>query len=397
MAPSEIRVAVIGAGMAGLGHAYGYRMASAIHHGDLPTIRLAAIADANVTLAETAAARYGFEKVYSDWTQVAQDPNIDAVSIVVGNALHLPIARGILESGKHVLCEKPLAGTVEDALAMVELEKQYGGQLVTATGYTVRRTPALAAIKDKIDSGTFGPVSNFISTYLCDYSADPAAPMSWRYKGPLGSGAIGDLGSHTIDTGEYLNGAIVAVRGATLSTFIKERPLPLGTVVGHDHTEVSDRFEPVENEDSATFTCVFANGAQGTYTISRIAFGNPNGQTYAVYGPHASANWDILRPAEFAYNDASAPVDTAGPRTVVLNSHTPTYPGSLAMDAPGVGYNYNQNFAFQARAFLEQVAGITGHLTPCASFADGLHTLRVIEAIVESHLNHGAEVKVRQN
>lgn len=394
MSVQEISVAVIGAGMAGQGHAFGYRMAPAIHNSSLPKVRLAAIADPNLPLAEEVAKRYGYERVYADWTEVANDPNIDAVSIVVGNALHLPIAKGLLEAGKHVLCEKPLAGTLEDAEAMVELEKQYGDKLITAVGYTVRRTPALKALKKKITSGDFGPVAGFISNYLCDYGTDTDAPMTWRYRGGPGSGALGDLGSHTIDTGEQLNGRVVSVRGAYLSTTITKRHLPAGAVVGHGKAELSEEVENVGNEDTATFTCVFENGAVGTYTISRVAFGNPNGQTYHIYGPRAQASWDILRPAEYSYNDSAAPADTAGPRTVVINAHTPNYSGSLAMDAPGVGYNYNQNFSFQARAFLEQVAGIEGHLEPCATFADGLHTLKVIAAVAESADSNGAEVKI---
>ena len=395
MSAQEISVAVIGAGMAGQGHAFGYRMARAIHNPSLPKVRLAAIADPNVSLAEEVANRYGYERVYADWTEVANDSSIDAVSIVVGNALHLPIAKGLLEAGKHVLCEKPLAGTLEDAEAMVELEKQYGNKLITAVGYTVRRTPALNALKKKITNGDFGPVAGFVSNYLCDYGTDTDAPMTWRYRGGPGSGALGDLGSHTIDTGEQLNGRIISVRGAYLSTTITERHLPAGAVVGHSKVELSEEVEKVGNEDTATFTCVFENGAVGTYTISRVAFGNPNGQTYHIYGPKAQASWDILRPAEYSYNDSTAPADTSGPRTVVINAHTPNYPGSLAMDAPGVGYNYNQNFAFQARAFLEQVTGIEGHLEPCATFADGLHTLKVIAAIAESADSNGAEVKIR--
>lgn len=392
MSSKEISVAVIGAGMAGQGHAFGYRMASAIHNSNLPQVRLAAIADPNLPLAQEVAARYGYEKVYADWTEVANDPDIDAVSIVVGNALHLPIAKGLLEAGKHVLCEKPLAGTIEDAEAMVELENQYGEQLITAVGYTVRRTPALNAIKTKIDNGDFGPVAGFISNYLCDYGSDAEAPMTWRYRGDPGSGALGDLGSHTIDTGEQLNGKVVSVRGAYLSNTITTRHLPAGAVVGHGRVKLSEETEEVGNEDTATFTCMFENGAVGTYTISRVAYGNPNGQTYHVYGPQAQAAWDVLRPAEYMYNDAAAPADTAGPRTVVINNHTPNYASSLAMDAPGVGYNYSQNFAFQARAFLEQVAGINGHLEPCATFADGFHTLQVIAAIAESADKNGAEI-----
>ena len=126
MGDQRLSVAVIGAGMAGRAHAYGYRQAGSVFDSSFPDVRLAAIADMNVELGQDTARRYGFEKTYSDWTEVAQDPEIDAVSVVVGNALHLPIAKGLLEAGKHVLCEKPLAGTLEDAEAMVELEKEYG-------------------------------------------------------------------------------------------------------------------------------------------------------------------------------------------------------------------------------------------------------------------------------
>lgn len=220
-------------------------------------------------------------------------------------------------------------------------------------------------------------------------------PTSAKKGGP-GSGALSDLGSHTIDTGEFLNGKIKTIRGAYFSTIIKDRFLPLSAVVGHGHVEISDASEPVENEDSATFTCEFENGAIGTYTISRVAFGNPNGQTYAIHGPGGSAEFDMmLRTAEFIFSDASAPAGYTGPRTVIINDHTPFYAGSMAMDAPGgVGYTYNQNFAFQARAFLEEIAGVSDHLQPCATFADGLHTLKVIEAIVKSAARNGAEVVV---
>lgn len=100
MSTEELSVAVIGAGMAGRAHAYGYRQAGSIYSSDFPKIRLAAVADANVPLGKDATRRYGFEKTYSDWRQVAEDPSIDAVSIVVGNALHREIAQGLLESGK---------------------------------------------------------------------------------------------------------------------------------------------------------------------------------------------------------------------------------------------------------------------------------------------------------
>ena len=184
--PEQISVAVIGAGMAGRSHAAAYRMAGSVSGPGLPSIRLAAIADANVALAEDGARRYGYEKALPSWEAVAEDPSIDAVSIVVGNALHRPIAEALVNAGKHVLCEKPLAGSMEDARAMVELEKP--GKAVTAVGYCYRRSPAIAAIRDHIRNNELGELTTLHARYWCDYACDPRGPLSWRFKGGMGSG-----------------------------------------------------------------------------------------------------------------------------------------------------------------------------------------------------------------
>ena len=224
--PEQISVAVIGAGMAGRSHAAAYRMASSVSGPGLPPIRLAAIADANVALAEDGARRYGYEKALPSWEAVAEDPSIDAVSIVVGNALHRPIAEALVAAGKHVLCEKPLAGSMEDARAMVELEKP--GKVVTAVGYTYRRSPAIAAIRDHIRSGELGELTTLHARYWCDYACDPRGPLSWRFKGGMGSGALGDIGAHIIDQGEYLCGPIASVSGGNVSIQIAEAAAAAG-------------------------------------------------------------------------------------------------------------------------------------------------------------------------
>src|SRR3954462_10263826 len=118
-----LSVAVIGAGMAGRSHAAAYRMVNTWVGGGVPPVRLAAIADANVALAEDGARRYGYEKALPSWEAVAEDSSIDAGSVVVANPLPRPSAEALVAAGKHVLCEKPLAGSIEDARAMVELEK----------------------------------------------------------------------------------------------------------------------------------------------------------------------------------------------------------------------------------------------------------------------------------
>ncbi|WP_413098554.1 Gfo/Idh/MocA family protein [Streptomyces sp. Inha503] len=387
-----LSVAVIGAGMAGRAHAAGYRNVNTVFDAGLPPVRLAAIADANVALGEDAARRYGYEKALPSWEAVAEDPTIDAVSIVVGNDLHRPIAEALVAASKHVLCEKPLAGTLEDARAMAELER--GADVVTAVGYTFRRSPAIAAIRDHVLRDELGEPTLFSGRYWCDYATDPKGPLSWRFKGGPGSGALGDVGAHVIDTAEYIAGPITAVSGASLSTQIPKRPLPLGAVVGHNAAPVSDELGAVENEDTASFTVRFESGLVGTFSVSRTAFGLPNGLSFDVLGVGGRAAFDQHRPAEYLFDDARPDTRPSGARQIIAGPNLPYFKGGYPMEAPGVGGGNAEMFTYQARAFLDQVAGVAEPLPPCATFADALRTMEIIQAVVESSRQGGTAVDV---
>jgi predicted dehydrogenase len=392
MSDQQLSVAVIGAGMAGRSHAAGYRQANTVFGRGLPPLRLAAIADANLALAEDAADRYGFEKAVSSWEAVAEDPSIDAVSIVVGNALHRPIAEALVAAGKHVLCEKPLAGSMEDARAMAELEQQ--ASVVTAVGYTYRRNPAITAIRDHLLSGEFGDLSLFNGRYWCDYACDPRGPFSWRFKGGMGTGALGDIGAHVIDIGEYLCGPIESVSGGALSIQVKQRPLPLGAVVGHNAAPVGDELSEVENEDTALFSAHFGSGLTGSFSVSRTAFGMPNGLGFDVYGLSGRASFDFHRPAEFLFDDARPQPGTRGVRQVIVGPEMPYFRDGYPMQAPGVGGGNAEMFSYQARAFLDQITGAADPVPPNASFADALRTMEIIQAVVQSSETGGASVAV---
>src|SRR5438445_7628642 len=193
MRTPPIGVAVIGAGMAGRSHAYAYRAATTVFDDRLPAVRLVAIADTNQQFAADAAHRYGFARAETSWQALAAADDIDAVSVVVANPLHREIVEGLLAAGKHVLCEKPLAPSVGDAEAMVAAAKVSGRQ--TATGFTFRRSPAINAVRVQLASGSIGRPLHLDGHYWCDYGCDPLGPMSWRYKGGPGSGALADIGA----------------------------------------------------------------------------------------------------------------------------------------------------------------------------------------------------------
>lgn len=389
MSRDSLGVAVIGAGMAGRAHAAGYRAATSAYGPGLPDVRLVAIADSAPGLAAEAARRFGFERGETDWEAIAAAPDIDVVSVVVANPLHRQLAETLLAAGKHVLCEKPMAPSIEDAEAMVAAAAATDRQ--AGIGFTFRRSPAIAAVRQQVGDGGLGRPVHLSGHYWCDYGLDPKAPMSWRYKGGPGSGALSDIGSHLIDLAEFLCGPITAVSGAVLTTSVKERPLPVGFAVGHAATEVSDVYEPVENEDLVTFTASFASGAAGTFSVSRVAAGLPNSLGFELFTEHGAARFDLARAGEFGFIDAASSGATGGYRQVLVGPAHPYVTGGLAMDFPGVGYGQNDLFVWQARAFLEQVAGVDG-LPPVPSFAHGLHNLRILRAIVSSAASGGARV-----
>jgi predicted dehydrogenase len=121
----------------------------------------------------------------------------------------------------------------------------------TGVGFTFRRSPAIAAIANIVGEGDIGTPVHFNGHYWCDYGVDPRGPMSWRYKGNPGSGALSDIGSHLIDAAEFVCGPIESVRGAVLSTVITERALPLRATVGHAAAALSDTREPVDQRRRA--------------------------------------------------------------------------------------------------------------------------------------------------
>jgi predicted dehydrogenase len=147
--------------------------------------------------------------------------------------------------------------------------------------------------------------------------------------------------------------------------------------------QVSAERIPVENEDVCTFTTAYEGGAVGTFALSRVAFGHANTLRIDLFCERGTASFDLTRPAEFSVID-SGPAEAAnGARTVFIGPWHPYVAGGLPMDFPTVGHGQNDFFVYQARAFLDQIAGAPT-LPPCPDMAHGLHNLRVLEAVVSA-------------
>lgn len=190
-----VRIGLIGAGFMGKIHTIAYRNAALLFGADIPPIEQAVVTDFEPALAEYAVRHWGWAHAVSGWQEVTGDDDVDLVDICTPNDAHVDIALDAMSRGKHVLCEKPLAVTADDAYRLV-LAAQASDR-ITQVGFVYRQWPAVAMARRLIDEGVIGSVRTARARFLLDYNSDPDVAMSWRFdRARAGSGALGDVGSH---------------------------------------------------------------------------------------------------------------------------------------------------------------------------------------------------------
>ena len=222
----SLRVAMIGYAFMGAAHSQAWRTAGRFF--DLPyRVDMAALGGRTADAAATAAARLGWSSVETDWRVLVGRDDIDLVDVCTPGDSHAEIAIAALEAGKHVLCEKPLANTVEEAEAMTAAASAAASRGVRSmVGFNYRRVPALALAQRLVASGRLGELRHVRAQYLQDWIADPQFPLVWRLRKEVaGSGALGDIGAHVVDAAQFVTGRRVTGVSAVLETFVKERPL----------------------------------------------------------------------------------------------------------------------------------------------------------------------------
>ncbi len=384
----ELNVGLVGGGFMGKAHSLAYA-AMPMFFWPAPAMPVRKIvAEATADLAATAAKRFGFERGTADWREIVEDPDIQVIDIATPNNLHAEVAIAAAKAGKHIICEKPLANSTEDAKAMYEAVKDAG--IVHMVAFNYRRTPAVALARRYIEEGAIGRILSFRGTYLQDWSADPNSPLSWRFqKSVAGSGTLGDIGTHVIDMARYLVGDISAVN-AMLRTWVPERPVQsggadlLGTAKGGDGPLAA-----VDVDDELITMLKFHNGAIGSVEATRNAYGRNNFITLEIHGTEGSIYFNYERRDELQVCFASDPGDRRGFRTVYTG---PAHPyGDGLWPIPALGIGYGETKIIEAYDFFKAIAE-GGTVRP--NFADGYQIALIDDAIVES-ADTGAWVEVQ--
>ncbi|MEA2376686.1 MAG: levoglucosan dehydrogenase, partial [Thermoleophilaceae bacterium] len=304
-----VNVGVIGAGFMGKAHSLAYA-AMPMFFWPAPAIpRRRMIAEVSEELAKDAAARFGYDEGTGDWRRVIDNPEIDLVDVAVPNDRHPEIAIAAAEAGKHVLCEKPLARTAEEARAMRDAVERAG--VVNMVAFNYRRTPAVALARRLIEEGELGTIRNFRGTYLQDWSNDPDLPLSWRFERSIaGSGALGDIATHVLDFARYLVGEIAAVN-SMMQRYIPDRPIQQGgadQLAGAQKQADAPRGE-VDVDDEVMAMLRFTDGAVGSIEATRAAHGRKNFLTFEIHGDKGSVAFDYERRDELQFFSTADPAD----------------------------------------------------------------------------------------
>ncbi|WP_086771459.1 Gfo/Idh/MocA family protein [Streptomyces bobili] len=376
-----LRVGMVGYAFMGAAHSQGWRTAGRVF--DLPlTPVLTALCGRDAAAVRAAADRHGWATTETDWRALIARDDVDLVDICTPGDSHAEIALAALAAGKHVLCEKPLANTVEEAETMTraaETAFTTGGQLAMV-GFNYRRVPATALARRMVAEGRLGRLRHVRVTYLQDWLNDPEFPLTWRLrKERAGSGSLGDLGAHIVDLAQHLVGERLAGVSALTETFVRQRPLPGGPSSGLAAGAGRAGTATVTVDDAAVFTGRFVSGALASFEATRYATGRKNALRLELNGERGSLAFDLERLNELWFHDATEPAVHAGFRRILVTE--PDHPYLEGWWPPGHGLGYEHTFVHQARDLVHAIA--EGRV-PQPSFAEGLQVQRVLAAVEES-------------
>jgi predicted dehydrogenase len=377
------RAPTLGVGMVGyafMGAAHSQAWRNAGRFFDLPMEpRLAVLCGRDASAAAAAAEKLGWSAVVTDWKELLRRDDVDLVDVCTPGDTHAEIAIAALEAGKHVLCEKPLANTVEEARAMTAAAARAAGTGARSmVGFNYRRVPALALARQLVAEGRLGDVRHVRAAYLQDWLVDPEFPLTWRLrKDKAGSGALGDLGAHIVDVAQFLTGDLLTGVAGLTETFVRERPLA-GASSGLSASAGGDRGE-VTVDDAALFLGRFGRGGLASFEASRFATGRKNGQRIELNGSLGSLAFDFEAMNELHFYDGREDPRTAGFRRILVTE--PQHPYLSGWWPAGHIIGYEHTFTHQV---VDLVRDIGAGRAPTPSFADGLQVQEVLAAVERS-------------
>ncbi len=370
----RLRTGIIGTGFIGPAHI------EALRRTGLSDV--VALADVSEEIARLKADELSIPEYYGDYKKLLSDPKIDIVHICTPNHLHFKMSKEALEAGKHVVCEKPLAASLEEADELVRLAEERG--LVNAVHFNLRFYPVIHHVRAMIDTGELGEILAVNGSYQQDwlfYQTDYNWRLEPEYSGT--SRAVADIGSHWLDSVEFMTGLRVEKVCADFATFypIRKKPIKqIETFSGKMLTPEDYSDIEINTEDYATVLLRFNGKAHGSLTVNQMAAGRKNRCYYEIYGSKKSAVIDTERPNEvwIGRRDANNEFLLKDPSLLLESARAITsFPGG-----------HNEGFPDTSKQLFKKLYAYI--LNGCKGgiefpdFAAGAREIRLCEAIVDS-------------
>jgi predicted dehydrogenase len=324
-------------------------------------VRLVSLASARIENAKSVGEKFGFEHVTDDWRETVSHPDVDLVCITTPPLTHREMYTTTLEAGKHLIAEKPMAMSLSEANEMAEVARKHP-QLLAIIDHELRFQDGRIKAREMIRNGEIGKIRHARCTFKAPHRGDPNLEWTWWSDESQGGGALGAIGSHSIDTLHWLLDAEVSSVFCQLQTHIKVRK------------DSSGEERPVTSDDEANLILRFHEGdlvddASATISVSMTEYPEYMNRT-EIFGESGSLRIDALGELWIGRPDSPDwhPID------VDL--------GRALLGVPETGFS--RAFVTMLPYVFEAIQSGNTKIDLVASFDDGVRTQKVLDAARES-------------
>lgn len=384
-----VKTALVGAGFIGPNHVEAARR--------LGFVDFVAIADVSEDLAAAKAKSLNIPKSYGSLEALLADPEVEIIHNCTPNEFHFPVAMAAIASGKHVISDKPLALNAADAKKMVDAAREKG--VVNALTFNYRFNPLIQQARVMVGRGDIGPVHYVHGQYLQDWLLYPT-DYNWRLEKEGGaSRCVADIGSHWCDLAGYVIGSRIDQVLAEYTTVYPVRKKPTKARIAFAQATGDEDYEdyPIDTEDLASVLIRFENGARGVCSVSQVSAGHKNGLELEVNGGTGSLAWKQEQPNELWIGRRSEPNSILLKDPSLMDESVRGYaalPGGHGEAWADAFRNLMRNiYTFVSMGYSMDTDRDKINFP---TFADGLESNRVVEAITASAKAGGVWKKIER-
>ncbi|HEY4292664.1 Gfo/Idh/MocA family oxidoreductase [Luteibacter sp.] len=364
----------------------------AAHHLDavrrLGNVEVVGIAGSSLESAKKRARELSAGQAYAGYRELLADPAVHVVHNTTPNHLHREVSLAALRAGKHVISDKPLAPTVQEARELYEAAR--AASLAHVVTFNYRGYPLVQQARAMIAKGKLGQSVFVHGCYLQDWLTDERA-YTWRLDPKRGgaSSALGDIGSHWCDLAEHVTGARIAAVLADLHTVVPVREVPDASAKAFaGAAKTAGKRRRITSEDLASVLLRFDNGARGCVTVGQVLPGHKNDLRLEVNGREGSLAWRQEQPNEL-WIGHHAKANTVLTRDPALLDPSARGYAHLPAGHPEAWADAFRNVISDAYAWIRRGARPEAKPIALPTFADGYRNSLLVDAMLRSHAAGG--------